>query len=499
MSIRNSGILLHPTSLPGPFGVGDLGPGAFEFANLLAQTGQQYWQILPLNPTDFRHDHSPYFSSSAFAGDPLWISPERLMEQGWIDRSDLSRPPEFPQGTVAFKRVRAFKGPLLEKAFSKFEKGKEREAVIRFAHDTPWLTDFALFQVLTGHFKAPWSRWPAALRDRDSDVLASAGRRFSTAIQREVFFQYLFFEQWHALKRHCNQRGIHLIGDMPIYVPFHSADVWSHSQCFKLTPEKTPRFVSGVPPDYFSRTGQLWGHPVYDWEALQKSGFHWWVERIAHNLTLFDRVRIDHFRGWLAYWEVPADADTAIDGKWVPAPGERLLDTLFRRFSSLPLIAEDLGTISPDVRETMARFDLPGMRLLLFAFGKDFPQSAFLPHNHVPNCMVYTGTHDNNTARGWFETEAGDTEKKNLAAYLGRMPEPEDVHWELIRLAMGSVADTAVIPLQDILGLGADARMNRPARSKGNWRWRAPENLLLPDTAHRFREMTANFERSAVP
>ncbi|MCF8128095.1 MAG: 4-alpha-glucanotransferase [Deltaproteobacteria bacterium] len=496
MKIRTSGILLHPTALPGRFGMGDLGPGAYRFAGLLAEMGQQYWQILPINPTHARHGHSPYYSGSAFAGDPLWISPELLAREGWIAASDLDDVPDFPEERILFKEARAYKDRLMEKAFVKFQNGRQKEAVVQFVRETPWISDFTLFRVLTRLYGEPWSGWPVPIRDRDPEALKAARRRFQTAIHKEVFLQYLFFRQWHALKNHCNRMGVQLLGDMPIYLPFHSADVWSHPDLFKLTPEKNPSAVSGVPPDYFSRTGQLWGHPVYDWDALGNNRFEWWIRRMAHNLTLFDRIRIDHFRGWLAYWEVPAHAETAMNGKWAPAPGDRLLETLSRRFASLPLVAEDLGTITPDVRETMAKYDLPGMRLLLFAFGGDFPHGAFLPHNHIRNCVVYTGTHDNNTVRGWFETEAGDMEKKNLLAYMGHTPKPDEIHWKLIRLAMGSVANTAIIPLQDILGLGAEARMNRPAQSKGNWRWRAPESLLPPDAADRFAEMTRHFGRA---
>ena len=496
MSIRTSGILLHPTSLPSRFGIGDLGPGAYRFADLLAATGQQYWQMLPVTPTEAAHDHSPYHGVSAFAGDPLWISPDLLVKNGWLKTSDLAEAPDVPTDRVEFTKVRDVKNPMLEKAFARFENGWNRDAVAHFARQTRWLSDAALFRVLTRQYGEPWSEWPQPLRDRRKDALKEAGRRFSAALRREVFFQYLFSDQWQALKRHCNRRGVQLIGDMPIYLPFHSADVWSSPHLYKLAPDRSPAAVSGVPPDYFSRTGQVWGHPVYDWDALLQSGFDWWLRRTAHHLDLFDRVRIDHFRGWVAYWEVPADEKTAVNGKWVPAPGDRLLDALSRRFSCLPLIAEDLGTITADVRETMSRFDLPGMRVLQFAFGGDFPHGSFLPHNYVRNCVAYTGTHDNNTTSGWFGSEAGERERKNLFRYLGREPASGEIHWEMIRLAMGSVADTAVIPLQDLLGLGEGARMNRPAGKGGNWRWRAPQELLPRETADRFAQMTRTYGRA---
>ena len=498
MSIRSSGILLHPTSLPSRYGIGDMGPDAYRFADLLAAAGQQYWQILPVTPTDPAHDHSPYHGVSAFAGDPLWISPSLLVKAGWLKAADLGDAPDVPDDRVNFATVRNVKKPMLEKAFARLEAGLKRDAVARFARQTPWLADVALFRVLTRQYGGPWSEWPEPLRDRRKEALKEAGRRFATDLRREVFLQYLFFEQWRNLKEYCNRRGVQLIGDAPIYLPFHSAEVWNSPHLYKLAPDRTPSVVSGVPPDYFSRTGQLWGHPVYDWEALMQSGFDWWIRRIAHNLALFDRLRIDHFRGWVACWEVPADEKTAVNGKWVPVPGDRLLDALFRRFSCLPLIAEDLGTITADVRETMNRFGLPGMRVLQFAFGGDFPHGAFLPHNHVPNCVAYTGTHDNNTTCGWFASEAGQRERKNLVRYLGREPAPGELHWEMIRLAMGSVADTAVIPLQDLLGLGESARMNRPAGKGGNWRWRAPQEILPQEAADRFAQMTRTYGRAPV-
>jgi 4-alpha-glucanotransferase len=295
---------------------------------------------------------------------------------------------------------------------------------------------------------------------------------------------------------YCREKAVQLLGDMPIYLPLHSADVWRHQELFHLTAEGKPSAVSGVPPDYFSSTGQLWGHPLYRWDALRQNGYEWWIERVAHHLKLFDRIRIDHFRGLVAYWEVPADAKTAVNGRWVPGPAADLLTHLAFKMTQLPLIAEDLGTIDADVRETMQRFELPGMRVLLFGFGGDFPNGSFLPHNHVPNCLVYTGTHDNNTVLGWFEEEAGSSEKRRLFSYLGRQVPPGQIPWELIRLAMQSVARTAIIPLQDVLALGGDARMNRPASRRGNWRWRAQGKDLTSGLTARLQEMTRTYGRA---
>lgn len=496
MSVRSSGILLHPTCLPSEFGIGDMGPEAYRFADLLAETHQQYWQILPVNFTDADHGHSPYHSLSAFAGDPLWISPELLMKAGWLKTSAIVNVPGFPLDRIDFSGVRTFKTALLEKAFERFLAGKEKEAVHQFTRENKWLSDFALFRVLTRHYGRPWCDWPVALRERQRDTLNAVGRRFSTSLMREAFLQYLFFQQWRDLKQYGNDRGIQFIGDMPIYLPFHSAEVWANPYLYKLSADRSPLKVSGVPPDYFSETGQLWGHPIYDWEVLAKTGFDWWVQRTSHNLKLFDRIRIDHFRGWVGCWEVPGNAKTAMDGEWVPVPGERLMDRLFRRLGPLPFIAEDLGTITPDVRETMARFDLPGMKVLLFAFGEDYPHGAFLPHNYRPNCVVYTGTHDNNTVQGWFTAEATDQERNRLFRYLGQKPDRTEIHWTMIRLAMASVADTAVIPLQDLLGLDEQTRMNCPASSGGNWQWRAPENPIPEEVAERLTEMTYTYGRA---
>lgn len=494
--IRKCGILMHLTSLPSPFGIGDLGSDAYRFADLLAQTGQQYWQILPAAPTDPEYDHSPYHGLSAFAGDPLWISPQMLVNDGWLLTRDLDERPDFPGDRTVFSKVRPFKKKLLKKAFARFESSSSKDGVAAFARRTSWLADFAMFRVLSRRYGRPWCDWPEPFRDRQPGALKELQQRFAVELKREVFFQYLFFRQWFALKRYCNRRGIWVVGDMPIYVPLHSADVWSCPQLFKLDSDKRPTVVSGVPPDYFSSSGQLWGHPVYDWTALSKNGFGWWVQRTAHNLQMFDRVRVDHFRGWVGCWEVPAASETAAAGRWVPVPGNRLLALLSRRLSHLSLIAEDLGTITADVREVMARYNLPGMRVLQFAFGADFPGSAFLPHNHVRNCVVYTGTHDNNTICGWFAVEAGERERNHLARYLGRTPEEKEIHWDLIRMALASVAQTAVIPMQDLLGLEASARMNRPASTAGNWRWRITPKQFSALPADRLLELTRIYGRA---
>lgn len=496
MSLRSSGILLHLTSLPSEFGIGDMGPGALRFAAFLAKSRQRCWQILPLNPTEAVHGHSPYHSISAFAGNPLLISPRWLMQDGLLNRGDLAGVPKFDPHRVDFAAVQKYKQRLLAIAHGRFAARQPCERYIRFCHETPWLEDFALFKMLKAHFgNRSWTHWPAALRDRHPSALSAARRQFAAALGCERFLQFLFFQQWRRLKADCFEKGIRIIGDIPIYVPLESADAWAHPQNFKLGKDKRPLAVSGVPPDYFSRTGQLWGHPVYDWDRMTADGYQWWIDRLAHHLTLFDRVRLDHFRGLVAYWQVPAGARTAIRGNWIPAPAADFLRQALKRLPGLRLIAEDLGVITPDVRETMRTFDLPGMRVLQFAFGDDFPQGAFLPHHFVPRCVAYTGTHDNNTLHGWFKREAGARQRRNLFRYLGGQVPATELHWHMIRLLMMSVADTVIIPLQDLLGLDETGRMNRPARRRGNWRWRFASGDITARVAGRLREFTITYGR----
>jgi 4-alpha-glucanotransferase len=496
MSLRSSGILLHPSSLPSPFGIGDLGPPAHRFADFLAASGQRLWQLLPLNPTDAGHGHSPYYSPSAFAGNPLLISPEALVEQGLLEVSEIRLAGKPPAGRVAFDEALRCKRHLLQLAGRRFASAGAPTAYTLFCRRSGWLDDFVLYIVLRDYYHGrPWFEWPHSLRDRQPAALQEARETFGDRIRFEKIVQYLFFRQWFALKRYCNGRQIRMIGDLPIYVPLDSADVWAHPHFFKLDAQGRPTALSGVPPDYFSATGQLWGHPVYDWQALQQQGYGWWIDRMRHHLWLYDLTRIDHFRGLVAYWEVPASADTAVDGRWVDVPVEDLFDRLIIHLGTLPVIVEDLGTITADVREVIRHYGFPGMRVLLFAFGDDFPNSSFLLHHHEKNCVVYTGTHDNNTTRGWWSEEAGPMEKRNLVRYLGREVAAEELPWELIRLAMMSSAEKAVIPLQDVLQLGAEARMNRPSRDTGNWLWRFEWRALGTHVADRLRDMTVSYGR----
>jgi 4-alpha-glucanotransferase len=498
MRKRTSGILLHITSLPSSFGVGDLGPCAYRFADFLAGARQGIWQVLPLGPTDPGLGNSPYSSPSAFAGNPLLISPELLVKDDLLNESDLRPLPDFPRQKVDYRLVRDYKMKLFYLAYERFKDTGDKSEYEKFcSQNRYWLDDFALFSCLKEHFgKRPWNSWPQDARNRDPKILTQLRQQLNYELEREKFLQYIFFKQWALLKGYCNSRKIQIMGDMPIYVNYDSACVWANPWMFKLGGKKELSFVAGVPPDYFSDTGQLWGNPVYDWRYLKKTGFSWWIKRMEHNAELFDLIRIDHFRGLVAYWEVPASEKTAVKGRWVKAPAEDFLTALVNRFPRFPIIAEDLGLITDDVREVMRRFGLPGMRVLLFAFGEDNPNHPYLPHNFVPDCVVYTGTHDNNTIKGWFENEATAQEKRRLFRYLGKKANTRNLHWELIRLAMMSPAKLIILPMQDILGLGQGARMNRPATSSGNWQWRLLERQLNPTLLRRLSEMTQTYGRA---
>lgn len=496
---RGSGILLHLSSLPSPYGIGDFGPEAYKFVDFLSQTKQSYWQILPLNPVDPAFDSSPYHSISAFAFNTLLISPDMLVKKGLLDKKDTDRIPDFPKQAVDFEAVIGYKKVLFQRAYERFKKqSRDDEYYEKFcAENSHWLDDFALFMVLKSHFQGKiWCQWPEEIRHRHPEALESLKGKFGKELEKEKFLQYIFHQQWHSLKQYSNQKNIQIIGDIPIYVDYDSVDVWSHPEMFKLDPQKKPYVVAGVPPDYFSETGQLWGNPIYRWDVMQKKGYPWWIQRLEQNLKLFDKVRIDHFRGLVGYWEVPAEENTAINGSWVEAPAEDFFNQLKKRFPHLPIIAEDLGIITPDVRQVMKRFSFPGMKVLLFAFGEDYPMHPYLPHTFERNCVVYTGTHDNNTVRGWFNRDARPEDKKRLFRYLGREVSEKQVHWGLIRLAMMSVADTVIVPLQDVLGLGEGSRMNRPATSQGNWRWRFMPQQMTSSTKKELAEMTEVYGRA---
>ncbi len=498
MLARSSGVLMPVFSLPSPFGIGDLGPEALRFVDFLHAAGQRIWQILPLTPTEAAFGHSPYHSISCFAFNPLLISPERLADDGWVDRADLKPGIRRPESRVAYADAAGFKRGVLEKACRRFRQALPESDYERFCRENRfWIDDFALFSALAErHPTTHWHRWPAAARLRRAAELKRLGNELPESIEARKIEQYFAHRQWHALKRYCRTQSVHLFGDMPIYVPHHSADVWSQRQLFKLDRLHRPRAVSGVPPDYFSASGQLWGHPVYDWEAHRRTRYEWWLRRLAHQAHVFDAVRIDHFRGLVAYWEVAAGERTAKRGRWVSVPSDDFFTELRRRFVSLPLIAEDLGYITAEVRETMQRFGFPGMRVLMFGFSGDPGSNPNAVHNIPEHAVVYTGTHDNNTVRGWFETEASNAQKRRLSVVLGPRVAAREVAWELIRVAMRSPARWAVTPIQDLLGLGAAARMNTPGRTQGNWRWRLTPRQLEALPVDRLRELAATFGRA---
>jgi len=491
-SLRASGLLLHFTSLPSPHGVGDLGPWARAFADLLQEAGQRFWQFLPLLPPS--SGFSPYHPASAFAGNVLLLSPEDLVEEGWLRREELS-PPPFPPDRVDYPSVLSYKRGLFRRAYGRFREEGAEGFQDFCAENAWWLEDHALFSFLSRELGRSWVEWPQGLRERDPEALRKVAEERREEVEEEKFLQYLFYRQWGALRGYCRRRGIRLVGDLPFYLDHQSSDVWAHRELFKLDREGRPLFVSGVPPDYFSPTGQLWGQPVYDWGRMGEGGYEWWVRRMEHARGMFDLVRLDHFRGFVAHWEVPAGESTARRGEWVEGPGEELFREARRRLGFLPFIAEDLGTITEEVVELREGLGLPGMRVLQFAF-QDPPSSPHAPHRHERNCVVYTGTHDNNTARGWFEEEAGPEVRRRFFRYVGREVPAEEVHLELMRLALGSVADLAILPLQDVLGLGSEARMNTPGRAEGNWRWRVRADQLTTPPLERLAELTELYGRA---
>lgn len=467
---RAAGILLHPTSLPGSFGAGDLGPSAYHFVDWLASAGQRLWQVLPLGPIGL--GNSPYMSVSAFAGNPLLVDLHELATHGWLLNEELSAHPSFPHQHVDYRATAAFREAKLRHAARRFfaDAGSEHGDFNVFCTEQAfWLVDYALFMALAKHAgSADWTVWDRPLADRDPAALAAAERRFAGEIGFWKFVQWRFFRQWGALKRYANRHRVRIVGDVPIFISHHSADVWAHPQLFKLARTGQPSVVAGVPPDYFSATGQLWGNPLYDWRRIAAEDYRWWVARIASARELADYVRIDHFRGFAAAWEIPAGDRTAERGCWVQGPGEALFDTLAAALGALPIIAEDLGVITDDVVELRRRLDLPGMRILQFAFHAD-ASHPYLPHNFDPNTVVYTGTHDNDATLGWYAA-ASERERDFARRYLSS--DGREIHWDLIHAAFMSVADLAIVPLQDVLGLGAESRMNTPGRPSDCWTWR---------------------------
>ena len=506
---RAAGILLHPTSLPGPHGCGDLGPAAHAFVTYLAAAGQTLWQVLPLGPTGY--GDSPYQCFSAFAGNPLLISLERLVDDGLLDTADLEGAPDFDPRRADFVGARSFKQPRLDRAFERFQRGggEERQRCEAFCRaQARWLDDYALFvAVKAAHGGESWTSWEPAIAARKPQAIQQWREKAAAGVARVKFEQYLFFAQWEALRARCRAAGVRLFGDVPIFVAHDSADVWAHPGLFRLRRDGRPEVVAGVPPDYFSATGQLWGNPLYRWKVMAKDGFAWWVDRLRSALQTVDLVRLDHFRGFEAYWEVPADEETAVKGRWVKGPGAALFEALRRELGELPLVAENLGVITPAVEALRARFGFPGMAILQFAFGSDAQANTFIPHNLDRHTAAYTGTHDNDTTVGWWtsagagdstrSTEEVERERDFARRYLASSD--ADIHWSFIRALLASVAEIAVVPLQDVLGLGSEARMNLPGRAGGNWRWRATGADMRPEHAARLREWVELFGRYPTP
>jgi 4-alpha-glucanotransferase len=501
LSERASGVLLHPTSLPGPHGSGDLGPEGHAFARSLRDAGQRWWQMLPVGPIGY--GNSPYSAHSAFAGNPLLVNLGRLAEDGLLPARDLADVPPFPNGRVDYAAVRAFRERHLRTAFATFDRRRRnRTAFDAFcARNAAWLDDFALYMAIkrSGRGK-PWTQWDPDLRLRDRAALDRARAALRAEIEEQRFEQFLFDVQWQSLHEECRKLGIGLIGDLPIFVAHDSADVWAHRELFHLDPQGNPTVVAGVPPDFFSRTGQRWGNPLYDWGAAEQTGFAWWLQRFSQTFARFDAVRLDHFIGFTRYWEVPAGEPSAENGRWRPAPGAKLFEAL----GPAQLIAEDLGAVTPEVTALRDRFGFPGMKLLQFAFGTDPQAVTFLPYNYERNSVAYTGTHDNDTTAAWFHEcgsaqrspEQCEKERQNALAYLGVEDGGREIHWHLIRTIWASVANLAIAPVQDLLGLGSEARMNLPGTAEGNWEWRL-EALPGPAVMERLRAMTRIYGRSA--
>ncbi len=496
---RSSGILLHPTSLPGRWGIGDLGAAAYRFVDFLVASGQSLWQILPLGPTGF--GNSPYQSPSAFAGNPLLVSLETLVEEGLLPAEALPTEAHalLSDARVNYDAVMEVKFPLLQRSFKHFQKAAPPDhasGFTRFCKEHGgWLDDYALFMALREHFAdVPWYEWERDIMRREPAALERWRKKLAEAIEFRKYMQYLFFTQWTALRTYANEQKVRIIGDAPIFVSDDCVDVWANADLFYLDEQRQPTIVAGVPPDYFSATGQRWGNPLYRWDVMEKNGYAWWIERIRQTLTMVDILRLDHFRGFEAYWEIPASEETAINGTWVPGPGAKFFEVVRNALGDLPIIAEDLGLITEGVETLRDQFALPGMKVLHFAFGGGGAENPYLPHNYQNNFVAYTGTHDNDTTLGWF-TSREDEEREHIQRYIGN--DGSDICWDLIRLVSMSVADMTIMPLQDVLRLGTETRMNTPGTVGNNWEWRVDEALLTPGLAEGLHLLTSTYGRCA--
>ncbi len=503
---RASGILLHPTSLPGTHGIGDIGKPALEFVDFLSTSGQKLWQILPLHPAGY--GNSPYQCFSVHAGNHLLINIEDLFVQGLLDSSDICDTTAFAENRVDYDLVRARKLPLLRKAFKAFNHGaglEEKRSFESFCEEKQrWLDIYSVFMALkVKNGGLPWYEWENGLKHRDADTLSAWCEANKEEIQYHKYVQYQFFKQWDILKQYCNQRSIRIIGDIPIFVALDSASTWAYPELFYLDRHSLPTVVAGVPPDYFSRTGQRWGNPLYRWDVMAEKGYSWWIERFRATYAMVDIIRLDHFRGFEKFWQIPMESPTAEQGTWVEGPGSDLFVAAEKELGKLPIIAEDLGVITPEVDRLREELGYLGMRVLQFAFGDDPKADDYKPHNFVRECVVYTGTHDNDTVVGWFNnydehraTQEKDEwlrERRNALAYTGT--DGRTIHLDFIRMALASIADWAVIPLQDILGLGSEARMNYPGTTEGNWRWRFSRRMLTDRLSATLRELTEIYGR----
>lgn len=503
---RVSGVLLHPTSLPGRFGIGDLGNEAYRFADFLAQTEQRLWQVLPLGPTGY--GSSPYQCLSSRAGNHMLISPEKLLDGGFLKQGDLDDPPIFPETQIDFNAAIDFKNMVFQKSFEFFKKkskNTQQEEFNNFCRqNAQWLDTYSSYMAIKdAHGLISWNEWEDDIKWRKPKALKSWNDRLRDRIIYHKYLQYHFFKQWSKLKQYCNALDIRLIGDIPIFIALDSAEVWANPEFFHLNSNGKPTVVAGVPPDYFCETGQLWGNPIYRWDVMERDGFSWWIERVRSIRSLVDIIRIDHFRGFEKYWEIPGTDTTAQNGRWAPTPGAELFKAIGRTLGVFPIIAEDLGVITPEVNALREQFNIPGMKVLQFAFGNDSKSDDYKPHNYIKNCVVYTGTHDNNTTIGWFtggdvglttlEKKESDKERQLALRYTGT--DGHEINWDFIRLASMSVADTVIIPMQDILGLGSEARMNLPGTTSGNWVWRFTFDMLTAKMKERLKEITVIYGR----
>jgi 4-alpha-glucanotransferase len=512
MHKRHSGILLHITSLSSKYGIGDMGPFAYAFVDFLNSCGQKYWQILPIHPTDDLNGNSPYSCFSSFAGNALLISPEMMVIEGFLSLSDVNIRMPLAEEKVNYSKVRAFKEKIFNSAYRRFQKNPARpightagsckdtlredfDHFVRAQHH--WLEDFALFTVIKAVYGGrSWNEWPRVLKTRQPQALKKFQRRYFSELERAKFIQYLFFRQWRKLKDYANSKNVDIIGDIPMYVDYDSVEVWRHPLFFEIDSEGGLKFISGCPPDYFSRVGQRWGNPVYNWAQLKKVNYSWWVNRIGHDLQMFDYLRIDHFRGFCGFWQIPAHEKLAVFGSWVKGPGAHFFKVLSKRFKPLPIIAEDLGEITPDVIGVMKKFGFPGMRVLLFAFDGEIDNNPHVPAHYPCHCVAYSGTHDNNTIQGWYHQEAKEHEKANIQQVLRTKFTPRNLHWVMIDVLMRSCAETVIIPMPDFLGLGEEGRMNTPATQVNNWQWRLKANALTRQLSRKIAHITEKTGRS---